>query len=131
MRSEVLKYEEKIYAIVIRADKINDGVKFYTPNYFSQQLGTIIYPKNYKIKKHKHKRNLRKVFHTQETLIILEGKIRVSIYIKKNQLFKRKILKKNDIILLAFGWHEFDFLEKSKIIEVKQGPYIGIKDKKF
>ena len=46
-----------------------------------------------------------------------------------NSLFESQILNKGDIILLAFGGHGFVMLEKSEIIEVKQGPYAGDKDK--
>ena len=38
-------------------------------------------------------------------------------------------MKKGDFILLAFGGHGFYFIEESEIIEVKQGPYSGEKDK--
>jgi len=40
-----------------------------------------------------------------------------------------KILNKGDVILLVNGGHGFEMLEKTEMIEVKQGPYVGDKDK--
>ena len=40
-----------------------------------------------------------------------------------------KILNKGDVILLVNGGHGFEMLEKTEMIEVKQGPYIDGKDK--
>ena len=39
------------------------------------------------------------------------------------------ILHAGDVILLADGGHGFKMLEQSEIIEVKQGPYCGERDK--
>ena len=46
----------------------------------------------------------------------------------KNYL-ESKILLKGDVVLLAYGGHGFYMIEPSEIIEVKQGPYSGDKDK--
>ena len=39
------------------------------------------------------------------------------------------LLNKGDIILLIKGGHGFSVIEDVKMIEVKQGPYAGDKDK--
>ena len=44
---------------------------------------------------------------------------------------KDKILTKGDIIILFQGGHGFKILEKTNIIEIKQGPYVEGKDKKI
>ena len=46
----------------------------------------------------------------------------------KNYLESR-ILIQGDVVLLSGGGHGFYMLEDSEIIEVKQGPYAGDKDK--
>ncbi len=48
---------------------------------------------------------------------------------KKKKYLKSKILKKGDVILLVNGGHGFEMLEKTEIIEIKQGPYAHDKDK--
>ena len=47
---------------------------------------------------------------------------------EKNYAFS-SILEQGDVILLADGGHGFKMLEDSEIIEIKQGPYSGDKDK--
>ena len=61
-----------------------------------------------------------------------EGKVKIKFFDNKNSdINKDKILNKGDIIILFEGGHGFKILEKSKIIEVKQGPYVEGKDKKI
>ena len=48
---------------------------------------------------------------------------------KKKKYLMSKILNKGDVILLVNGGHGFEMLEKTEMIEVKQGPYIDGKDK--
>jgi hypothetical protein len=39
------------------------------------------------------------------------------------------VLEAGDVILLAAGGHGFTMLEPTEMIEVKQGPYAGDRDK--
>ena len=123
---KVYSSKNELVSIIVRARYKYKGVKFVTPNNLSQQLGFISYPKNYIIKKHKHRRNLKKVFKTKETLLLLEGVLKVMLYNNKGNLICYKILKKNDIIMLITGWHEFKIIKKIRMIEVKQGPYSNL-----
>ena len=50
---------------------------------------------------------------------------------KGKDIKKDKILYKGDIIILFKGGHGFKFYKNTKIIEIKQGPYIEGKDKKI
>ena len=66
---------------------------------------------------------------TQETLFVRAGKIRVDFFSDSQQYLKSAVLTTGDVILLAGGGHGFEMLERSEIIEVKQGPYDADKDK--
>ena len=46
--------EKIIFAVIIRANYKADGIKFFTPNEFSQQLGYMNRPKGYEISPHLH-----------------------------------------------------------------------------
>ena len=46
-----------------------------------------------------------------------------------NTVTTNRILQTGDVILLASGGHGFTMLEETEMIEVKQGPYAGEKDK--
>ena len=122
---------KKTYAIIIQSDFSSDvdTIKFFTPVHFSQQLGYMKRPQNYVIEPHLHNQIHREVHYTNEVLFIKSGKVRVDFYDENKKYFESQILNKGDIILLAFGGHGFKMLEKSEIIEVKQGPYAGEEDK--
>mgnify|MGYP005989852183 FL=1 len=126
---EKVEKNKKIYAIIIRANYSKEGIEFFTPNEFSQQLAYMKRPKGYNISPHLHLNTNKNIQNTQEVLLIRSGKVRVDFYEPDKKYFLSKILTKGDVILLAFGGHGFEILEKSEIIEVKQGPYEEAKDK--
>jgi len=126
---EFIKYKNIILSIIIRANFQKDGIEFFTPDSFSQQLAYMKRGVDYKIEPHVHKVVKRDINITQEVLIIKSGKVRVDFYNNEKDYIKSKILLKGDVVLLADGGHGFKMLEESEIIEVKQGPYAGDMDK--
>ena len=126
---ETLKLNNKIIAIIIRANFSKDGIEFFTPNNFSQQLGYMKREKGYHIAPHIHNSIAREVMLTQEILFIKSGKVRVDFYSDDKEYFESRILNNGDIILLANSGHGIVTLEESEIIEVKQGPYLEAEDK--
>jgi hypothetical protein len=124
-----IKFEEKLLAIIIKANYESKGIEFFTPDNFSQQLGYMKREKDYVIKPHLHNSVKREVSYTKEVLFIKSGKVRVDFYNEKKIYFESRLLNKGDVILLAFGGHGFQMIEPSEIIEVKQGPYSGDLDK--
>ena len=116
-------------AVILRADYRAEGIQFFTPNEFSQQLGYMNRPQGYIIPPHVHNSVAREVQFTKEVLIIRSGKVRVDFYDDDQNYLESRILNQGDIVLLAFGGHGFEMLEASEIVEVKQGPYAGEEDK--
>jgi len=116
-------------AIIIRRSFKKEGIEFFTPDSYSQQIGYMNHSKGYKIKPHIHKPVNRTVKHTKEVLFIKSGEVRVDFYDNNKNYLKSIILFQGDIILLVSGGHGFEMLKKSEIIEVKQGPYAGENDK--
>ena len=116
-------------AIILRTEYRDEGIKFFTPDEFSQQLAYMNRPAGYMIKPHVHNPVERQVSYTKEVLFIKSGKVRVDFYEDDQSYLESRILYAGDVILLAFGGHGFYMLEASEIIEVKQGPYAGDSDK--
>ena len=116
-------------ALIIRTTFHKDGIEFFTPNTYSQQIGYMNRPKGYVIEPHIHNSVPRQVQFTKEVLFIKSGKVRVDFYDDEQTYLESRILHAGDVILLAFGGHGFEMLEASEIIEVKQGPYAGDADK--
>ena len=118
-----------LLSIIIRADYKKDGIDFFTPDDYSQQLGYMNRPKDYVIAPHRHNLVERTVKFTQEVLIIRSGKVRADFYDDKQNYVKSSLLFPGDVVLLASGGHGFQMIEQSEIIEVKQGPYDEKTDK--
>jgi len=126
---EHITYQNKILSIIIRTQFQKDGIEFFTPDTFSQQLAYMKHEEGYNIPAHVHNAVSREVQFTQEVLFIKSGKVRVDFYDDNKQYLESRILNQGDVILLARGGHGFKMLEESEIIEVKQGPYAGDQDK--
>jgi hypothetical protein len=126
---EKIFYNSKLLAIIIYASFDTEGIAFFTTDDFSQQLGYMKRPSGYVIVPHRHNIVKREVQHTQEVLFIKSGTVRVDFYCEQENYLWSKILNKGDVILLASGGHGFEIIESAEIIEVKQGPYVGDKDK--
>jgi hypothetical protein len=123
-------FNDILYSIIIKANySKKEGIDFFTPDDFSQQLAYIKRPKNHEIPPHVHNPVKREVTLTKEILYIKKGKVRVDFYTENKEYIKSTILETGDVILLAKGGHGFKMIEPSEIIEVKQGPYVGELDK--
>lgn len=126
---ERVVHENKLLAIIIRSDYRKDGIEFFTPNDFSQQLAYMNRPAGYKIQPHIHNKVQREVFYTQEVLFIKKGKVKIDFYDDERNPIDTIIVQTGDVILLASGGHGFEMLEDTEMIEVKQGPFAGDADK--
>jgi len=126
---EEIRDGDAVMALILRRDYKADGIKFLTPDSYSQQLGYMNRPEGYVIKPHVHNLALREVHYTNEVLFIKSGKVRVDFYGIDQQYRESRVLETGDIILLIVGGHGFEMLEASEIVEVKQGPYVGEHDK--
>jgi mannose-6-phosphate isomerase-like protein (cupin superfamily) len=116
-------------AFILRAEYRAEGIQFFTPDDFSQQLGYMNRPKGYVIPPHVHNPVAREVHFTKEVLFIRSGKVRVDFYDDDQNYLESRILQQGDIVLLAYGGHGFEMLEPCEMVEVKQGPYAGEADK--
>lgn len=116
-------------AVILRAEFDEPGIQFFTPNSFSQQLASMSYPSGKVIPAHTHNPVAREVMHTQETLFIRKGKVRVDFFTDEREYVTSRVLGAGDVILLVAGGHGFEVIEKLSMIEVKQGPYAGDADK--
>jgi mannose-6-phosphate isomerase-like protein (cupin superfamily) len=124
-----ITHDYRELALIIRYSFRREGIEFFTPNAYSQQLGYMNHPVGYVIKPHVHNLVTRAVHYTNEVLFIKSGRVRVDFYSDAQEYLESTILEAGDVILLASGGHGFEMLEPTEIIEVKQGPYAGERDK--
>jgi hypothetical protein len=130
MPPEIYGEPENPAAIVVRASERVDGISFFTPGSFSQQLGLMSRPGGYAVKPHFHNPVPREITETQEVLILRKGSCRVTLF-QENQAFLNFELFEGDVVLLASSGHGIEMLTDSEILEIKQGPYAGELDKTF
>ncbi len=126
---EKITHNDNLLAVIVRSGYSKEGIEFFTPNDFSQQLAYMNRPAGYKISPHIHNKVQREVFYTQEVLFIKKGRVKVDFYNNEREKIDSRILETGDVILLASGGHGFEMLEPTEMIEVKQGPYAGENDK--
>jgi mannose-6-phosphate isomerase-like protein (cupin superfamily) len=119
-----------LLAIIVTDKFQQEGMFFFTPEVFSQQLGYMHHPKDHRIKPHSHRFLPREVTRTQEVLFIRKGRLRVDFYDEADAYFRSEILEAGDVLLLISGGHGFEVLEELEMFEVKQGPFAGETDKR-
>jgi len=126
---EHIKHLDQTIGIIIRAQHRADGIEFFTPDDFSQQLAYMNRPAGYVIAPHVHNPVQRDVLWTQEVLFVKSGKVRIDFFTDGKHYLESRTAGAGDVILLAAGGHGFEMLEPTEMIEVKQGPYCGDQDK--
>ena len=132
MLQETIEYKGKVIAHIFRKELGADGVNFLTPDDYTLQLGLIEHPAGKIIRDHIHRQDIKyKVDTTQEFLYLEKGKVRVNLYSDQWRNVKSVILSAGDFILFISGGHGLKILKKSRLIEIKQGPYPGEKKAKI
>lgn len=117
-------------AIILSGQFSGEGIRFFTPGSFSQQLAYMKRPAGHVVEPHEHNPVPRVVENTQEVLFIRSGRVRLDLYAPgTREYLQSRILLPGDVVLLARGGHGLAMLEESEIVEVKQGPYAGDVDK--
>ena len=126
---ERIEFEGSELAIILRSGMAEQGIRFFTPPEFSQQLGCMRHAAGHVIEPHVHNPVQRAVHFTQEALFLRRGRLRVDFYSRAGAYLESRELRAGDVILLIQGGHGFEVLEEIEMVEVKQGPYVGDSDK--
>tara|TARA_B100000902_G_scaffold59643_1_gene66737 strand:- start:19367 stop:19783 length:417 start_codon:yes stop_codon:yes gene_type:complete len=121
-----------LLAIIINSNLEEGKKKFHTSNDLNFQIGTFNLNENDTLERHIHHKNIRTVEYTSEALVILEGKLIVSIFDEKKSFISSHTLTKGHVALFLIGGHSFKIDEDTKFIEIKQGPFQeGLDKEKF
>tara|TARA_E500000081_G_C5814269_1_gene210580 strand:- start:93 stop:518 length:426 start_codon:yes stop_codon:yes gene_type:complete len=122
---ENITYNNQLYASYFNLENISDGLEFLTQDDSFIQVGTWNYKKGKILDAHFHNEFERKAYRTQEVVYVLKGAIECSIYTTKGKFIYSKTINENTLIIQYQGVHEYEILEDSQIIEIKNGPYFG------
>ncbi len=129
MIERIFDDENRVLAIIIRKDFDKDGIEFLTPDDYPMQMAYMHHKKGHEVVPHVHNNVKRAICHTSEVLVIKSGALRCDFYSDEKKYIKSVVINTGDIILLVAGGHGFECLQETEMIEIKQGPYAGEKDK--
>jgi hypothetical protein len=121
-----IEYEAALFAVVITPEDFKPGVHFVSPMEWPLQLGLLMHPEGHNIAPHRHRTHQERIINsTQEFLLVVSGRVAVDFYNAQGQAFHTEILSAGEALLHAQGGHGFRWLEPSRVLEIKQGPYCG------
>lgn len=118
-----------LLAVVIGADYRERGVSFVTENHVTLQMAYMNWPAGHEIAAHVHNPIPRMVTHSLEALVIKSGLLRADFYSGDQAYIESRLLGAGSAVLLISGGHGFYVIEDAEFFEVKQGPYVGERDK--
>lgn len=114
--------------VVNRFKDISDGRKDITDEEQYLQVATIKCNKEKYFKAHRHIPLYREVHITQESFVIIQGKVEVKFYDLDDTFLYSTVLCVGDCCVTFLGGHSYKFLGNNTICyEYKQGPYMGQK----
>lgn len=127
---EIISDQENIaLSYIIRSSFLPEKTTFITPPEYKQQVGYIVYPKGGEVTQHTHKPIKRQLIGTSEVLLIKSGRCLMDIYNDDHKLIATRELYTGDLMIMVGGGHGFRMLEETVLLEIKQGPYIGLDEK--
>jgi hypothetical protein len=115
---------------IIRHELAPNETTFLTPPEFKQQVGFVVYPEGGEVPRHLHHPLERHLVGTSEVLILKSGRCEMDVYNDNEELIATRELRAGDLMLLVNGGHGFRMLEDTIFLEVKQGPYTGLEEKR-
>lgn len=125
IRSEILLH------VINRREEITYERQDLSPEKEYLQIACISMNRGKIVKAHKHLPQTRITNITQESWLVLKGKISIRLYDLDDKLIAESILNSGDCLITFNGGHELIVLENdTKIYECKTGPYLG-KEKDF
>jgi len=115
--------------MIVRGSFRGGRYNFFTPDDFPLQLGQNFYPPGQTIDAHMHLPQERHVKRVNEFIYLVAGRLLLHLFALDRGHLKDVELASGDCVLLTAGGHGFEVLEESRLLEVKQGPYLGVQDK--
>jgi len=116
----------KVLARLIKPEDQTKGLNFFSKDDEAVQLGSWDYNRGHTLMSHIHKEVSRTIMRTHEILIVQSGKLQAWIYALDQRLVTMLEVGAGDILILLDCGHGYTILEdNTKVIEMKNGPYLG------
>jgi len=126
---ERFSWQGETLAYVIRAETSPPETSFVTPPEANFQVGFVVYPAGGEVTRHSHIPLERHIRGTSEVLVVRRGRCLMDVYDPFQRLVATAELRTGDVMVMLGGGHGFRMLEDTVFLEVKQGPYTGLREK--
>jgi hypothetical protein len=108
------------------AEAWDKPLQFFSEDADFIQAGTWSYDAGKELLAHTHNVVPRSFDWTQEVLFIWKGSIRATVYDTQLNKVAEFVANEGDVVIMLAGGHGYDILEdKTRVLEVKNGPYVG------
>lgn len=117
----------RLLAIVVRADFDERGTHPLTDESLPLQMSVMVKEEGEGSPAHVHTPSVavdQGDRYRHEMLHVLDGRVDVGVHTGEGVLAERVVLGPGDTILLFEG-HDTVFLERTRLVEIKEGPYPG------
>ena len=122
---EIIK-DNFVLARLIPESAWNKGLGFYSNDADFIQVGTWNYDKGKKLNRHIHNAVKREINRTYEVLYVKKGTIKAQIYDLDENLVEELTVNTGDTLILLESGHGYEIIEdNTKVLEIKNGPYLG------
>jgi mannose-6-phosphate isomerase-like protein (cupin superfamily) len=128
---EIITANGQVLCYVIPKSTQPEKTTFVTPPDGKQQVGFIVYSKGGVIARHIHKPLERHIIGMAEVVIVRSGHCQIEVYDESLSLVATRDLYQGDVVLMVGGGHGFQVKEDTVLLEIKQGPYLGVDDKEI
>jgi hypothetical protein len=123
---EYFQHNGELIGLCVRKTHNWTETIFLTPDHLFQQIGLLYYDRNSDVKPHAHHKLQRTVDVTMEVLFCVSGRIVYTFYdIEKGwEEINSCELTGGDLLCLFGAGHGGKAIEPTRLIEVKQGPFL-------
>lgn len=121
--------EGTVDVVIVRSGWQPGETSFVTEAEASLQVGHVVYPAGGEVRPHEHVPQARSLTDTAEVVVVLRGACVLDLY-DAGALVASRPLEAGDTAVLLRGGHGFRMQADTELLEVKQGPYTGVDEKR-
>ena len=125
--------KEKLLHIILRKDNVLTERMNVVEDEEYLQLAAMRLQKGKTFKPHKHIYYEKITTIAQESWVVIQGAVKVTLYDLDYSVIAEEILNVGDCSITLYGGHTYEILQNDTLVyEYKTGPYVGIEsDKEF
>lgn len=120
-------FDGKILARLIESGDWKKGLGFFSNDNEFIQVGTWFYDKGKELQNHVHNKFERTALRTYETVYMVSGSMRVNLYTLEKEFVTSFDISQGDTLILLDSGHGYEILsDDTKVLEIKNGPFMGV-----